>query len=81
MANATAKARRIILLPMFTQSIVAAQAVSTIVSQPETMMNFPKDSELYVNPGEFIQVIVKGIGTVGTSGTLATHIQVFGSWE
>ncbi len=81
MASATAKARRIVLLPMFTQSIVAAQAVSTTVSQPETMMTFPKDADLYVNPGEFIQVIVKGVGTVGTSGTLATNIQIFGSWE
>lgn len=81
MATATAKARRILLLPWFTQTITAAQAVNTMIAQPDTLITFPNDSELYVNPWEFIQVIVKGIGTVGTSGTIATNIQVFGSWE
>jgi hypothetical protein len=80
MASATAKARRIVLLPELTQHVTAAQAVNTAISQPGgTVSNFT--NPIYVNPGEFVQVIVKGIGTVGTSGTIVNHIQLDYSWE
>jgi hypothetical protein len=36
---------------------------------------------IYVNPGEFISLSVKHIGTVGTSGTIATSMQYIYSWE
>jgi hypothetical protein len=76
----TAKARRIILLPELTQHITAAQAVNTAISQPGgCVSNF--QNPIYVNPGEFVQVIVKGVGTVGTSGTIVNHIQLDYSWE
>lgn len=74
-ANATAKARRVILLPELTQTITAAQAVSTAISQPGGAVSMLPEP-IYVNPGEFVQVAVKGIGTVGTSGTIATYIQI-----
>jgi hypothetical protein len=68
------------LLPKLTQAVTAAQAVSTIISQPGgSSVNFTEP--IYVNPGEFIQLTVKGIGTVGTSGTIVNHIQLEYSWE
>ena len=79
-ANASTKARRVVLLPELTQAITAAQAVGTMVSQPGGSMSmFPE--AIYVNPGEFVAVSVKGIGTVGTSGTIVTAIQLIYSYE
>jgi hypothetical protein len=78
--TATAKTRRIVLLPELTQVITAAQAVSTMISQPQGSISmFPEP--IFVNPGEFVQVIEKIIGTVGTSGTIVNHIQLIYSWE
>lgn len=80
MVTATTKNRRIVLLPELTQHVTAAQAVNTAISQPggcvSTFMN-----PIYVNPGEFVAVTVKGIGTVGTSGTIVNHIQLDYTWE
>lgn len=78
---ATTKQRRVVLLPELTQLVTAAQAVMTTVSQPGgTVSMFPEP--IYVNPGEFVQVAVKHIGgTVGTSGTIATNMQLIYSWE
>lgn len=79
-ATASTKARRVVLLPELTQHITAAQAVNTAISQPGgcvSMFNTP----IYVNPGEFVAVAVKGVGTVGTGGTIVTHIQVVASFE
>jgi len=77
---ATTKARRIVLLPELQQAVTSNQAVSTIISQPGGCVSlFPEP--VYVNPGEFVAVIVKGIGTVGTSGTIVNHIQLIYSWE
>lgn len=80
MASATTKARRVVLLPELTQVVTAAQAVSTIVSQPGGAYS-EFDEPIYVNPGEFVSVSVKHIGTVGTAGTIATAIQLVYSWE
>lgn len=78
--SATAKARRVVLLPELTQAVTAAQAVSTMIAQPLGGYSmFPEP--IYVNPGEFISLSVKHIGTVGTSGTIATNIQYIYSWE
>jgi len=76
---ATTKARRIVLLPELTQTVTAAQAVNTIVSQINPVATFK--NPIYVNPGEFVQLCVKHIGTVGTSGTIATNIQYDYYWE
>ena len=77
---AATKARRIVLLPELTQVVTAAQAVSTMVSQPGGM-RAQFDNPIYVNPGEFVALCVKHIGTVGTSGTIATNIQYDYCWE
>ena len=80
--SAFAKARRIVLLPELTQHITAAQAVNTPISQPGGVVSmFPDDAPVYVNPGEFLALCVKGIGTVGTSGTIVSLIQFMYTWE
>lgn len=73
--NNTTKARRIVLLPELLQAVTAAQAVSTVISQPHgasAMLPEP----IYINPGEFVAVIMRGVGTVGTGGTIVNHIQI-----
>ena len=77
---AATKARRIVLLPELTQVVTAAQAVSTIVSQPGGP-SVAFANPIYVNPGEFVALCVKHVGTVGTSGTIATNIQYDYCWE
>ena len=77
---ANTKKPRIILLPELEQAVTAAQAVSTIVSQPFGGAAYFEEP-IYVNPGEFVQLIMKRIGTVGTSGVVAYNIQYDYSWE
>ena len=77
---ATTKARRVVLLPELTQLITTNQAVSTMVSQPGGAASFFPEP-IYVNPGEFVSVSVKHIGSAGTSGTIATNIQLVYAWE
>lgn len=79
-ASGTTKARRVILLPELTQAITAAQAVSTMISQPGGSVSW-LESPKYINPGEYVQVSEKIIGTVGTSGTIVNHIQVIATPE
>jgi hypothetical protein len=77
---AGAKARRIALLPELTQAVTSGQAINTMVSQPGgAVSNF--DQPIYVNPSEFVQVVVKHIGTVATAGVIAYNIQLVYSWE
>lgn len=78
--NATTKAPRRVALPAFTQAVTAAQAVSTMVSQPGgSSVRF--DAPIFVNPGEFVALVAKHVGTVGTSGTIA-HVVAFDyGWE
>jgi hypothetical protein len=79
-ATATTKASRRVALPALTQVVTAAQAVSTMVSQPGgSSVVFA--NPIYVNPGEFVALVTKHVGTVGTSGTVA-HVVAFDySWE
>ena len=76
---ATTKAPRRIALP-FVQAVTANQAVSTLVSQNETFCDFG-DAPVYVNPGEFIQLCTRHIGTVGTSGTVVHRVTPVFGWE
>lgn len=76
---ATTKAPRRVTLP-FVQSVTAAQAVSTLVSQNETFCDFG-DAPIYVNPGEFVQLCTRHIGTVGTSGTVVHRVTPVYGWE
>jgi hypothetical protein len=80
-ATATTKAPRRIALAAFTQVVTAAQAVSTMVSQPGgSFMDFG-DAPIFVNPGEFVALVVKGVGTVGTSGTIGHMVTFVTNWE
>ena len=77
----TGKVSRRVPLAAFTQVVTAAQAVSTIVSQPGgSFMDFG-DAPIYVNPGEFIALVTKHVGTVGTSGTIAHVVSFVYGWE
>jgi hypothetical protein len=77
-ATAT-KAPRRIALP-FTQVVTAAQAVSTLVSQPTQFVDFG-DAPIFVNPGEFIQLCTRHIGTAGTTGTVVHRVVPVYGWE
>jgi hypothetical protein len=79
-ATGTTKAPRRVAIPQFTQVVTAAQAVSTMVSQPGGDQIVFQDP-IYVNPGEFVALVTKHVGTVGTSGTIA-HVVAFDyGWE
>lgn len=74
-----AKARRIVLLPEFTQTVASGAAALTLIQQNSTISTFSEP--IYVNQGEFIQFTVKHIGTVATAGVIAYNIQYIYSWE
>jgi hypothetical protein len=76
----TTKAPRRIPLPQFTQAITQNQAVSTIANQPgSAYMQF--ESPVYVNPGEFVALVTKHIGTVADSGVIAHSVLFDYGWE
>ena len=77
--TATSKAPRRIALP-FTQAVTAAQAASTIISQNERFVDFG-DAPIFINPGEFIQLCTRHIGTVGTSGTVVHRVTPVYGWQ
>jgi hypothetical protein len=76
---ATTKAPRRIPAP-FVQLIGAAAAVSTVIAQSENFWDLG-DAPVYVNPGEFVQLCTRHIGTVGTSGTIVHRITPVYGWE
>jgi hypothetical protein len=76
---AATKAPRRIALP-FTQVVTAAQAVSTVIAQQENFVDFG-DAPVFVNPGEFVQLCTRHIGTVGTSGTVVHRVTPIYGWE
>jgi hypothetical protein len=76
---ATTKAPRRVALP-FTQAVTAAQAASTIVAQSENFCDFG-DAPIYVNAGEFIQLVTKHVGTVATAGVIAHMVTFVYGWE
>lgn len=73
------KARRIVLLPEFTQTVASGAAALTLIQQNSTISTFSEP--IYINQGEFIQFTVKHIGTVATAGVIAYNIQYIYSWE
>lgn len=76
---AATKAPRRIPAP-FVQLVTAAQAVSTVVSQAENFWDLG-DAPVYVNPGEFVQLCTRHLGTVGVSGTVVHRITPVYGWE
>lgn len=79
MASATTKAPRRLMLPPFTQTVTAAQAASTLLAQPSTMIDF--EEPIYVNPGERLALVINRAGTALTAGVLAHSYQFLYSWE
>jgi hypothetical protein len=79
--TATTKAPRRVSLPAFTQAQVVTQAASTIISQPGGSFVDFGDAPIYVNPGEFIALVKKKIGTADTVGTVAHNIAFIYGWE
>lgn len=73
------KAPRRIALP-FTQQVTAAQAVQTTVAQTVTFMDL-RDADIFVNPGEFVQLCTRHIGTAGTTGTIVHQVTPVFGWE
>lgn len=78
---ATTKAPRRVPLPQLSQLVTAAQAVNTFVSQPGGSYVDLGDAPIYVNPGEFVALVTKHVGTVGTTGTIAHVVQFVYGWE
>jgi hypothetical protein len=78
---ATTKAPRRQALPAFTQVVTAAQAVSTMVAQPGGSFIDFGDAPIFVNPGEFFQLVTKHVGTVATAGTIAHVVSFVYGWE
>lgn len=76
---ATTKAPRRVALP-FNQIVTAAQAVNTAVAQSSQFMDFG-DAPIFVNPGEFIQLCTRHLGTAGTSGTIVHRVVPVYGWE
>jgi len=74
-----AKAPRRVPLP-FTQSITAAQAASTLVTQLENTFDLG-DAPIYVNPSEFVALVTKHVGTVATAGVIAHVVTFTYGWE
>jgi hypothetical protein len=79
-ATGTAKAPRRVALPAFTQAVTATQAVSTMVSQPGGP-SIQWLNPIYVNPGEYVALVMKAVGTVGSAGTIAHVVGFDYSWE
>jgi hypothetical protein len=77
--TATSKAPRRVDLP-FVQQVTAAQAVNTTVAQAVNFFDLG-DAPIFVNPGEFIQLCTRHIGTVGTTGTIVHRVTPIYGWE
>lgn len=74
-ANTTKAPRR---MPIGIQPVGAAAAVNTQVGTP-IYLNF--DSPLVVQPGEFIALVKKKVGTAPSAGVIAHVISIGGYWE
>lgn len=78
---AASKAPRRIPLPQFTQAQVVTQAASTTISQPGGSYVDFGDALIYVNPGEFVALVKKKVGTADTVGTIAHVVGFVYGWE
>jgi hypothetical protein len=77
--GAATKAPRRVPLAL-TQVVTAAQAASTLVAQAADSVDFG-DAPIFVNPGEFIQLVTKHVGTAGTTGVVAHSVTFVYGWE
>jgi len=60
------------------QSVAGTQAA---LSQLTTLSRDFSSAPIYVNPGEFIQLVVKHVGTAGTGGVIAHNVTFAYGWE
>jgi len=74
--TATSKAPR--RMTIGAQAVTAAQAVSTKVG---TLIDLNFDSPIVVQPGEFVALVKKKVGTAPTSGVIAHLISIGGYFE
>lgn len=78
--TALAKAPRRKALPAFTQLVTTAQAAATMVAQSASSVDF-SGGPIYVNPGEFVALVTKHVGTVASAGTIAHQVDFVYGWE
>jgi hypothetical protein len=74
-ANTKAPVR--VMTPII-QAISAGQAVSTLVTQSNA--SFELDNAIYVNPGEFFQILTNHVGTIPTAGVISHQISLDYTW-
>lgn len=74
--SASAKAPRRIALGSYT----VASAAAALVQNPTILVDF-SGAEVFINPGEFIQVVKKKIGTAPSAGVIAYTITPTYTWE
>ena len=77
---ATAKAPRRILLPELTQSVSTTIITGGLIPQAQASGAY-FDNPIYVNPGEYVALVVKHIGTSFSTGVIAYNIQYDYGWE
>jgi hypothetical protein len=74
--TANGKAHR--RVPLGLQAVAAAAAAGVVLSR--VGMSFA-DGPIYVNPGEFVQVVKKKIGTAPSAGVIGHLITFIYGWE
>lgn len=74
--NPTTKAPR--RIPLGFETYAAAAAVGVLGSTAGIYMPFPDG--IAVNPGEFIAICAKNLGTVTTAGVITLHVTLTGYW-
>jgi hypothetical protein len=68
-------------LPELTQAVTAAQAVSTLVACPGGGYADFGDAPIFVNPGEFVALVKKKVGTAASAGVVAHTVKFVYGWE
>lgn len=76
----SAKAPRRIALPEFTQLVAAGATAPAVLTQISGNVDFSA-SPIYVNPGEFVALVRKKIGTAPSAGVIGHVISFRYSWE
>jgi len=73
---ATTKAPR--RIPFGVQTVASAAPALTLLNSVTLDLG---DAPIFVNPGEFFQVVKKKVGTAPSAGVVAHLISVFYGWE
>lgn len=79
--SGTTKSPRRVPLAAFTQAVTSGQLASTMVSQPGGSFVDFGDAPIYVNPGEFVALVKKKIGTAPSAGVIAHVVTFVYGWE